>query len=255
MSNVEKQNGEYYTIDLMHIVKTLWKRAWAIVLAGIICGAIGFSLASFVISPKYSSSIMLYVNNSSLSIGSTNFSITTSELTAAQSLAKTYTVILKNRTSLNQVIEKSGVSYTYEELDEMISASTVNDTEVLRITVTSEDPYEAANIVNCIAEILPARIAEIIEGASMEVVDSGVANTKKIAPSIMQYTVIGLVLGVFASALVVALLALLDDTIHDEEYILQNYNYPILAKIPDLHEEVDASYGYYKDSYKKKNSN
>ena len=255
MSSVEKTNREYYTIDLMHIVKTLWKRAWAIVLSGIICAAIGFSLASFVISPKYSSSIMLYVNNSSLSIGSTSFSISSSELTAAQSLAKTYTVILKNRTSLNQVIEKSGVSYTYEQLDKMITAATVNDTEVLRITVMSEDPYEAAKIVNCIAEVLPARIAEIIEGASMEVVDSGVANTKKIEPSITKYTAIGLALGVFVSVVIFALFALLDNTIHDEEYILRNYNYPILAKIPYLYEEMEMTYGYnYNDSRKKKSN-
>lgn len=251
MNKVDKNNGEYYTIDLMHIVKSLWKRAWLIVVSAVLCAAIGFSVAAFVIAPKYSSSIMLYVNNSSFSLGSTNFSISPSELTAAQSLAKTYIVILKNRTSLNQVIEKTGVDYTYEQLDKMISATTVNETEVLKITVTSTDPYEAAEIVNCIAQVLPTRIAEIIEGASMEVVDVGIVDNDKISPSITKFTIIGFALGMLLSMIVLAIFALLDDTIHDEDYILQNYDYPILAKIPDLLSTDGKPYGYYYKSSNK----
>lgn len=246
MNKVEKNNGDYYTIDLLHIAKTLWKKVWLIILSAFLCAAIGFSTAAFLVAPKYSSSIMLYVNNSSLSLGGTSLSISPSELTAAQSLAKTYIVILKNRTSLNQVIEKTGVDYSYEQLDKMISATTVNETEVLKITVTSEDPYEAAKIVNCIAEVLPARIAEIIEGSSMEVVDAGVVNEKKISPSTTKFTIVGFVLGALIAALILVVYALLDDTVHDEDYILQNYNYPILAKVPYLLGGDDgSSYGYY----------
>ncbi|MBO5870514.1 MAG: hypothetical protein J6Q89_07180 [Clostridia bacterium] len=246
MNKVEKNNGDYYTIDLLHIAKTLWKKVWVIIISAFLCAAIGFSVAAFIVAPKYSSSIMLYVNNSSLSLGSGTLSISPSELTAAQSLAKTYIVILKNRTSLNQVIEKSGVSYTYEELDKMISATTVNETEVLKITVTSTDPYEAATIVNCIAEVLPARISEIIEGSSMEVVDVGIVDDKKISPSATKFTVVGFVLGALLSALILVVFALLDDTVHDDDYILQNYNYPILAKVPYLLGGDDGStYGYY----------
>lgn len=246
MNKIDKNNGEYYTIDLLHIVKSLWKRAWVIVVSAVLCAAVGFSVAAFVVAPKYSSSIMLYVNNSSLSLGGTNLSISPSELTAAQSLAKTYIVILKNRTSLNQVIEKSGVDYSYEQLDKMISASTVNETEVLKITVTSTDPYEAAKIVNCIAEVLPTRIAEIIKGATMEVVDVGVVDNDKISPSVTKFTLVGFVLGTLISVLILAVFALLDDTVHDDDYILQNYDYPILAKIPDLLAGEDVKqYGYY----------
>lgn len=248
MNTVDKNSGEFYTIDLMHIAKILWKRVWIIIVSALLCATIGFSVAAFAIAPKYSSSVMLYVNNSSLSLGNTSLSISPSELTAAQSLAKTYIVILKNRTSLNQVIEKSGVSYTYEELDGMITASTVNETEVLQITVTSTDPYEAAKIVNCIAEVLPQRISEIIEGSSMEVVDAGVAQNNKVSPSITKYTAIGFILGAVISVFALVVLAMLDDTVHDEDYVLKNYKYPILAKVPYLLDKDNnpSSSGYYK---------
>lgn len=245
MENNENSNREYYTVDLLHIFKTLWHKAWVIVLSGLLAAVIGFGISAFVIAPKYSASIMLYVNNSSVSLGNTSFSISSSEITAAQNLVKTYIVMLNNRTTLEKVIDETDVPYDYKDLIGMIEATAVNETEVLRVTVTSEDPYEAAKIANSIAVVLPNRISEIIEGASMEVVDSAIVNTQKISPSITNYTVVGFVLGIFIAVIGIALAAIMDDTVHDEEYILQNYSYPILAKVPNLLSSGSENYRYY----------
>lgn len=249
---MEQSKKDYYVIDLLHIVKTLWNKFWVIILSAIIAATAGFSLARFFIPNKYSSSIMLYVNNSSFSLGNTDFSISSSDLTAAQSLVKTYTIILKNRTTLEMVMDETETefNYTYEELYDMIDASDVDETEILRVTVTAEDPHYAEEIVNTIAEVLPRRISEIIEGATMEVVDMGIVNEEKVSPSITNYTIVGGILGILASVVVLAIMAMLDDAIHDEEYIQQSYDYPILAKIPDLLE--DGASGYYRGYYSRR---
>ena len=252
---MENKTKEYYTIDLAHIFKTLWQRVWMIVIAGFLAAIIGFSLSSFVITPTYSSSIMLYVNNSSFSLGNTSFSISSSEITAAQNLVKTYSEILNNRTTLGRVIDKAGVEYTYEELSQMIVAKPSNDTEIMKVIVTADDPYEAAKIANCIAEILPVRVAEIIDGASMEVVDSAIPELKKVSPSITMYTAVGLILGVLFAVVAIVVYALTDDTIHDEDYVLQNYDCPILAKVPDLINSGGKHYGYYYQAKHKEKGN
>ena len=246
----EHTNKEYYTIDLLHIFKSLVNKLWVIILVSVLSGVIGFVTSAFLIAPKYSASIMLYVNNSSVSLGNASFSISSSEITAAQDLVKTYIVILDNRTTLEKVIDETKVSYDYKELSKMIEASAVNETEILCVKVTSENPYEAAKIANCIAVVLPNRISEIIEGASMEVVDSAVVSNQKVSPSITNYTTIAMVLGIIAATLIIALFAIMDDTIHDEEYILNNYNYPILAKVPNLLSTNSDNYKYYAYSRK-----
>ena len=192
---MDKKTKEYYTIDLLHIMKSLAKRAWLIIMAAFVSAFVGFSIAAFVITPTYSSSVMLYVNNASFSLGNTSFSISASEINAAQSLVKTYSEILNNRTTLERIIDKAGVDYTYQQLSGMIKAASSNETEIMKVTVTCEDPYEAAKIANCIAEELPIRINDIIDGATMEVVDSAVPNLNKVNPSITKYTAIGLLLG------------------------------------------------------------
>ena len=251
MERQEKDTREYYTVDVLHIVKTLWKRVWMIAFVGLLSAVIGFSIAAFAITPTYESYVKLYVNNSSFSLGNTNFSISSSELTAAQSLVKTYGEILDSRSTLERIIKKSNVEYSWKELSKKIECTSSNGTEIMRVTVTSEDPYEASRIANTIAEILPTRISEIIDGASMEVVDSAVPDLQRVAPSITKYTAIGLILGVLIAVIIIIISAVIDDTIHDEEYILQTYDYPILGKIPDLLNISNKSYGYYSQKRQK----
>lgn len=239
---MNNKTNEYYTIDIVHIAKTLKQRIWVILLCGLLVGALGFTLAAFVIAPTYSSSVMLYVNNS---LGNKDFSISASEITAAQSLVKTYREILINHTTLEMVIEKTGVSYTYQELYDMIEAESAGDTEIIKVTVTATDPYEAAKIANGIAEVLPIRVGKIIEGATMEVVDTAIPELEKVSPSITIYTAVGMALGLILSTLALIVVALSDGTVHDEDYVLNNYEHPVLAKIPDLMDEGDKHYGYY----------
>lgn len=247
-NNQERRNAEVFAIDVMHIVRMLWRRAWAIVLCGLIGAALGFTMAAYIIEPTYSSSVKLYVNNSTVSLGSKNFSISAGDLSTAERLLKTYGEILQARTTLERVAEKSGLDYSWSRLAGMISYVSLNETEIMKVTVTCNDPYDACTIANTVAEVLPVRMSEIIDGASMEIVDSAIPETNKIAPSVTRYTAMGLFVGAILMAGVLALFALLDGTIHDEEFITQNYHYPILGKVPDLMSEGTnryKSYGYY----------
>lgn len=251
MEKQENSTREYYTIDVSHIVKSLWRRVWLIALCGLLAAGIGFSISAFAIAPTYSSYIKLYVNNSSISLGNTNFSISASELTAAQSLVRTYGDILDSRSTLERIIDKSNIDYTWKELSQMITYEPSNNTEIMRVTVICEDPYEASKIANTIAEVLPVRISEIIDGASMEVVDSAIPDVEKVAPSITRYTAVGLVLGVILSIITLVVIALMDDTIHDEEYVLRTYDYPILGEVPNLLNIGNKTYGYYSQNHRR----
>ena len=243
----EKRNSEeFVTIDLAHVFKVVISKAWFVVVSSILLAGMAFSYAYFMIAPTYSASVMLYVNNSSINVGDIGVGISLSDLSASQSLVNTYSVLLRNKTTLDRVISATGVSYEWKELNDLISASSVNETEVLKVTVTCTDPYEAANIANGIAKVLPQRVSEIVEGSSMEVVDSAVPDTQKVAPSIAKYTILGFMLGFIASVGLLVIVAMMDNTVHDEDYIVKTYDFPILAKVPDLLDSGAKKYGYYR---------
>ena len=176
-------------IDLLQLAKALWHKAWAIVLVTLITAAMAFAGTKLFITPLYTASAMMYVNNSSISVGSTQVNL--SDLTAAQSLVETYMVILKTRGTLEEVIKEANLPYDYEQLSGMIEAGAVNSTEVFSISVTSASPEEAEKIANTIAELLPNRIADIVEGSSVRIVDYAVVPSKKTSPSLSKNTMLG----------------------------------------------------------------
>lgn len=227
-----KNNNDEMEIDLLELMGALWKKIWAIILATVMFAAAALAGTVFFVAPKYEAQALMYVN-STMSVGS-KLSISMAELNAAQSLIDTYSVILKTRATLNDVIAETGVNYSYEDLVKMISAESVNGTEIFAITVTSTSPQEAEQLANTIAEILPDKIASIVEGSSVRIVDYAVTPAHKASPSLSKNTLIGGLLGLVLMCGVVVVQFLMDDQIHDSDYLKDTYNIPVLAVIPDL---------------------
>ena len=242
--NTKQLENTEIEIDLLHLAKILLKNVRIIVICTVLIGAIALSYAFFFVTPQYEAKAMMYVNNSSFSVGSTSFSISSSELTAAKSLLDVYVIILKSRTTMEQVLVETGLDYTYEEFSEMVSASSVDSTEVFSIVATSPSPAEAELIVDTIVNILPDRIADIVDGSSVRVVDHAVLPTQRSSPSYTKFTLIGLILGFVVSCGAIIVYDLMDTTIRDEDYLYQRYNMPVLAVVPDAYESRKDSYGY-----------
>lgn len=237
--------SDIFELDLMQILRALWNRVWAVILAAAIGAAIFFSYATFGITPLYSSEVLIYVNNSSFNVGSTSFSISSSQISAAQDLVSTYLVILKARATLNDVIDEADLDYSYEQLKSMITASSVNGTEIFRVSVTSHSPEEAEEIANTIADVLPNKIADIVDGSSVRIVDYAVIPSAKSSPNITSYTAIGMLVGFAIACAVVILLEITDTQIHSEDYLLESYELPVLAVIPDLTNRKRGGQYYY----------
>jgi len=241
--NTAVQKDEYMEINLFDLAGALWHRAWAIVLTMLLCGIAAFLCTYFLITPKYTARALMYVNNSSISVGSTSVSL--SDLSASQTLVDTYIVILKTRLTLNEVIEQAELPYSYEDLLEMIHASAVNSTEIFEVNVTSPDPAEAERIANTIVHILPEKISEIMDGSSARTVDFAVQPTEKSSPSITKNVALGMIFGMVLSCGIIILLELVDEHIRGEEDLTQSYDLPVLAVVPDLIKSGESSkYGY-----------
>ena len=166
-----------------------------------------------------------------------------------QSLVDTYMVILSSRTTLDQIRSAAKLTYTDKQLTKMIRAQAVNGTEVFEITVASTDPQEARNIANTVTQVLPARIADVVEGSSVRVVDYAQLPTSKASPSIPCYTLLGMLTGLILSCAFFILRELFDNQIRSEDQLLQAYpQIPVLAVIPELLQQSNG----HDDGYRQK---
>lgn len=234
------------TIDLLELLSYVWKRAIYIIAAAVLGGVIVYVYTATMITPLYSASVMIYVNASSISLDSTSVSISSGNISASRNLVDTYLVILGSRETLQEVIDDLDLPYTYRELGNMISGGSVNDTEVFRVTVTSADPQEAADIANDILDVLRARIKKIIDGSQAVSVDGAIPNSVPVYPNIPRNTVTGVLVAVILVGLVIVVQFLLDTEIHSESYLLNTYpDIPLLTVVPDINASSHGhGYGY-----------
>ena len=245
-------NTDVMEIDLLKLIKALWKRALVIILVALIFAAAFFGVTLLMISPSYDATASIYVNNSSFSFGSTSFSISSSELTASNSLVNTYIYILKSRTTLEDVIDRAQLPYTYEQLSEMITTKAIQNTAAFDVTVRTSSPTLSEQIANAIAEVLPNRIAEIVDGSSVRIVDYAIVPAHRAAPSYTKNTAIGFLVGAVLAAAVITVRFLIDEqndvVIHSADELRKIYpEVKVLALIPDM--RLTSKKGYYYSSY------
>ena len=167
-------------------------------------------------------------------------------------MVNTYIYILKSRTTLEDVISTAELPYTYEKLSKMISTNAVTGTAAFDVTVRSSSPTEAEHIANTIAQVLPERIAEIVDGSSVRIVDYAIVPAHRSAPSYTKNVIIGFLAGAVLAAGIVVVRFLIDEqndvVIHSTDELKELYaDIKVLAMIPDM--RLSEKKGYYYSSY------
>lgn len=264
INNEKNTNETEVGISILDILQSCLKRWWMILGVAILAAILMFVYIKAFTNKQYQASAMMYVNNSSLSVGGTKIDVSMGDINAAQSLVDVYCIIIRSRLTLEEVIDVANLPYTYEGLYSMISVSSVDETEIFKITVTSGDPVEAANIANTIVEIFPSKVASIIDGTSAKIVDLAVVPLTNISQNYLTKMILAFAIGLILSAAVSVLLDIIDDRLESSDWVKQNYGdaIPLLAVIPDSSESSSGSYynkygygygyGYYKKDYTSK---
>lgn len=243
---------EEYEIDLLKLVGTLWSKALIIILAAVLTGTLVFGATYLFVTPTYEATASIYVNNSSISLGATRFTISTSELSASNALVNTYIYILQSRTTLEDVLAKANLPYGYKSLRKMLKVEPVSNTAAFDVTVVSHSPTEAELIANTIAAVLPERISEIVDGSSVRIVDYAIVPGGRSGPSFTLNTLIGFLAGALLAIAIITIKFVIDEQndflIHSADELRAMYpDISVLALIPDM--RLTEKKGYYYSSY------
>lgn len=233
MARPNDQQKEELEIDLFRIWNAILRRFFIIVLAAVLGGAASLAYTVYCVTPMYQSSATFYVTNVGAA-GDPSGTTSSGDAAASKYLVESYIAVLQTKATLDEVIAQANSDRTYGEVMGMIKASAVNETELLRVTITSPDPQETKQLANAFAYVVPNRIPKIIIRSSATVVDAGVLPTSPSSPSYSNNTILG---ALFAAVIVVGIIILkeiFDIRIRDEEDIERVCAYPILATVPDM---------------------
>lgn len=223
------------TIELSELVALILKRKWIVAVSVVLCVALSAAYTFYFLTPIYESSATLMVNtNKGFDASDIAASFDIGAISANQKLVVTYGEIVKSRIVLEQVNQQLGLNTTYEKLIKKVEARPVGTTEILKITVSDEDPVKAALISNKITDVFIKEVIRILKVDNVEKIDIAIpipdpVNVKK-ALNLAVALVLGCMLGVF----IIFALEALDQTFRSAEEVEKVLGVPVLGVIPNF---------------------
>lgn len=224
-----EENRDYDTIDLLELLGVLRQHILALVLATVLAAAVGFGVSKFLMTPQYEASALMIVNTRQ----DTTANVTSDQLNSASQLVSTYGIIIKSDTVLNEVIANLGLGMSYSELASKVSVSAVDETQVMKITVTDSNPEGARQVCEQITQVAPDEIVEAVEAGSVKVISAASLNPNPVSPNVMRNTAMAGALGLAACAGLFVVQFLLNNKINSEEDIAKQLNLPVIGVIPN----------------------
>lgn len=218
---------EYSIIDIIDMMIRHW---WILLVTALAVGALAFIYLEVFVDPIYRTDGTLYVN------AQREHSVNASSagMNASQELLHTYKEILTRRTFLAGVAADMNNRYSVSELKGMISMKSVNETEILEITVLGKVPEDIYQICHSVLLRASDELVRVINAGSVKILDDGYIPTSPVSPNVKGDTLLAALVGVVLGALFILLLELFDTRVKSREDIIQKYEEPLLGEIPIL---------------------
>lgn len=228
-------------LDLKQLLKIFWNKRLHIIAIVILFLIIGSIYSFAFVKPKYqayTTLVLVQTNLSDKKTDSLSQGITQSDLTLNQKLVSTYSELVKTKNVLREVIKELRLTINEEELRKNVKVSQVEDTELIKITVTNSNALDAKNIANEIAKIFSVRVAQIYNINNVYIVDEAEEPTAPSNISHIKDLLIFAAVGLVVSIIYVLLSNLLDTTVKTAEDIEKELGVSVLASIPMIKDEI-----------------
>ena len=218
-------------IDVLQLVKVLWKRKFVIVLVALLAGLAAFAYSSFVIKPQYTSTTRIYVVNRNQA---DKPGLTNQDLQAGAYLVKDYREIILSQDVLEKVVADQSLTIDAKTLGRKVSVTVPADTRIVSISVRDGKPEEASRIANALREVAAQKIISVTRVSDVTTLEEARPATSPSSPNIRRNTMMATIAGVGIVIVVVLLVELLDDRVKRPEDIEEVMHLSLLGVIPNL---------------------
>lgn len=196
-----------------------------------VCFVLCFVYFRVLVTPTYTSSGVVYVSCMSSNEVAANQGISEYEIQSSRELSTTYMEILNGRSFLKLVSADMNYKYSIAELSRMISVSSLNETELLRIKVTCTNAEDAYLIGKSIMDNAPTRLLNVFKRGSVEIVDNVEMPTAPSRTGISKIFVLGVGMGFILGAAIAFLIELFDTKVRNAPALIDRYDITVLGEI------------------------
>lgn len=223
--NLQDDGGEM-ELDLVELLYEIRKKIWYVILVALIGASIAAGITKFVMTPMYTSSSMMIVLTKETTIASI------ADLQMGSQLTNDYKVLILSRPVLEKTIKKTGLDMDYKELKKYLTITNENDTRILQLSVEQPNPKLAKKVVDTLADVSSAYIADKMEVQAPKIVEVGEVPIRPTSPSLMKNVVIGFLLGALLMIAFITVQVMMNDSVVTDEDVEKYLQLTTLASIP-----------------------
>ena len=231
---IVQRPGAEDEIDLVELFYLLWGHAWQIILCLILGAGLALGYTKLLVTPLYQATSSIYIVSAS-----NNSVVNLTDLQIGAQLTADYQELILSRPLLEDVIRNleltnaEGQPMSTNALKNMIAISNTADTRILKVTVTSPDPQESADIANELIDQACIYLPQIMETEEPNLVEEAIPPTQKSSPSTAKNVMLGGLLGACLACGVLVVRYLMNDTFVTPDDVVKYLGVQPLAVIPE----------------------
>lgn len=220
-------------MELKNYWRAVKKRLWLI----LVCVAISTAITGYytysTYRPFYQASAKLIVNNTF----SNEAGVEQMDTGAIQSnvrLIETYKEIIKSTAIMNKVVEQyPEVAALPDELIRLVNVYSINNTQIMVISVTGADYERSAQIVNAVSTVFRAELPQLMKINNLTLLTEApmISDPQPFNLPATSNMVLSFIISLLFSVGIIFLLEYMDDTIKTEDDIYKVFEAPILASV------------------------
>lgn len=228
---MKNQDNQTVEIDVLSLVKTLWRRKFLIVVTAFVMAIVALGYSTFIIKPNYTSTTRIYVVNRQANENST---LTNQDLQAGTYLVKDYKEIILSQDVLAKVIDDLKLNVQPSALAKKINVTVPTDTRIVSIAVSDGDAKEAARIANSLRQIAAEKIIAVTKVSDVTTLEEAEVPNSPSSPNIKRNTLIGFLAGGFLISVVILVVEVLDDRVKKPEDVEEALGITLLGVVPNM---------------------
>ena len=218
-------------IDVVQVLKVLWKRKLMIALVAIATGVLAFGFSSFIVKPQFTSTTRIYVVNRNQG---DKPGLSNQDLQAGSYLVKDYREIILSQDVLEKVVTEQNLKFDAKALAKKIQVTVPVDTRIVSISVKDGNPEEASRIANGLREVAAQKIISVTKVSDVTTLEEARPALSPSSPNIRRNTILGVGVGAGIVILLAISIEVLDDRVKRPEDIEEVMHISLLGVIPNL---------------------
>ncbi|ASN06005.1 YveK family protein [Virgibacillus necropolis] len=211
-------------INLKDYYVLIKKRIWIVIVIAILTALAGYAYSNINNTPLYQTSTRIIIGSSE-----------------SGGDMQTLMVMIKDPIIMEMVKDELQLTRPAEAIASGISAEVIDDSRVVKISVTDQDSMMAVAIANTTADVFKREIANILNFKEVQLLSDAKENPNPINETQNRTTIIGLVFGIFVGVGLVFLLDSLDVTVKRESEVEEILGVPVIGIISNMNKKKVVS--------------